>query len=224
MIAYEPNVTALRQIQEGLMRDTALVDAVGVPVIWPRTGTAAVPCRVGEERTFAEPSDPHDANVRAQAEWAVTLPWDFPVEVSHHIVVTLRTGDVLDLTVGEVNRPQSWLLASRAYATRQKSAVAPTLITFLRDVDNDGVFVEVSTYPTRVVFERNEPLETPVRFSHTLGTSYRRIRLVIEQPNADVQSDDTFVYAGMFGIVTAVIPGQPQQTEVIALLDFGGLR
>lgn len=206
-----------RSFQEALMTETCNVRRDGALVVWPRMNTTTIPCRVGEERTFAEPSDPQDANTRSQAEWAITMPWDMDLRVADFI-----HWNALVLTVGETNNPQTWLVATRGYITKPKTAVAPTDVTLYRTSWDTGVVSEVGTFPVKIVFARVDPIEIPSRFSFIASSSWRSVTLIFEDVvNADVQKDDHFVYQGKYGVITHVVPGQNQRTEAHGLIDFG---
>ncbi len=222
---YRPLIRAHRRIQESLLTDSCVVLSGGMPVTWPRNNAIVVPCRFGDERTFAEPSDPQDANTRASSEWAISLPWDMPLEPSNVVNVTLsETGEFVSTVVGETNKPQTWLILTRGYGTRPKSAVAATPITFKRDTDDDGEYeTTVGTYLCQVIFDRVDPLEVPLRYAEAGRSSYAPVRIVIPETNADVQIDDIFLLDGNFGVVRLIAPGQTQQTEVRGLVDFGGI-
>lgn len=207
------------------MTDSCLVLRGGSYVTWPRMSTTIVPCRIGDERTFAEPSDPQDANTRAQSEWAITMPWDFPLEVGDACNITLiETGALVNTIVGETNAPQTWITAMRGYGTKPKSSVAVSLITFKRDADNDGEYeLTLGSYDVQVVFERTDPQEIPLRYAEAGRSSYVPVRITILEPDANVMTDDIFLLDGHYGVVRSVVPGQPQQTELRAFVDFGGI-
>lgn len=227
MVAWRPNVGALRTVQEGLMEDTCVITRLGTPLVWSRTGDVVIPCRVGEERTLAVPGDPEDANVRSLSEWTMTMPWDVRPEMADVATATIsRTGETVEGVVGENNNPQTWLICARVYITKQKTAVQSVMLTFKRDDNFDGVFeTTLGPYAVKVLFDRVEPFETPLRYAPSARASYKPARLIFEnQPNVPVEVDDIFTYNGFFGTISAVVPGQVQRTEAHAWIDFSGVN
>ena len=228
LITYQPLIEFNRSYQESLMGDSCVILRGGSLVSWTRDGlsTTIIPCRVGEERTLAVSSDPLDANTRTLNEWAITLPWDIVPEIGDQVTATIEeTGVEFSTVVGESNQPQSWPLASRIIGGKPKTAVGAENITYKRDQDGDGVFeMIVGTFATKIVLDRTAPLEVPLRYSQAARTSYAPVRLIFDnQTGVPIQTDDIFLTQGRYGVVVAVTPGQVQQTEARALVDFGGV-
>lgn len=209
------------------MDDTCTIANNGVFLSWDREGTAIIPCRVGEEHTLAQPYDPQDANTRTSSEWLITMPYDVKPVVGSRIIATIaHLNSTVEGVIGETNSPQSWQIATRVYMTRQVTAVRGEQILFKRDTDNNGTFeTHYGPYTVKVVFDRVDPIETPLRYTPSGRSSYRPARLIFEdQENVNVQAGDIFLYNGYFGEVVSVIPGQQLRTEAIAWIDFSGAR
>jgi hypothetical protein len=218
VIPFRGNLPLLRATQEALMIDTCQVTRLGVLVAWPRTGATSVPCRLGEERTFAEPADPYDANIRSLSEWALTLPWDMVVVESDKLSVPAKA---LELIAGDTNQPQTDLIALRVYATKPKAAVQWVSLTLYRDTDKDGIWSPIPLQTVQVFFDRVEPLEVPLRYSPAARTRYQGGRFAKEPP-FNVLKDDSFKLNGFSGVITDVLPNQPQRIEARFRLDLGG--
>jgi hypothetical protein len=224
--AWRPNVGVLRTFNEQLFEDTCTIMDGSTVLTWPRTNSAIIPCRAGEEHTLAQPYDPQDANTRTSSEWIVTMPFDVFPSVGDRIITTIvRQGQTIEGVIGETNDPQTWLLATRVYMTRQVTAVAADMIIFKRDTDFDGIFeIETGPFATKVIFDRVEPLETPIRYTPSARSSYRPVRLIFEDQFVDVMAGDIFVYQGYFGEVVSVTPGQQFRMEANGWVDFSGIR
>lgn len=219
-MANSAYISRMRSFQESLMYDSCSVYRSNSSVTWPRTSSTTIPCRVGEVKTFPDSGDPQDSSLKALSLWSFTMPHDFPVEVSD--IINYGGSSYI---VGETNKPQSWLVASRAVATRQKTAVSLSSIIFRRRDFDTGSITTVATYSVRVVFTKEDPIEIPSRYSLAANASFRSVRLVFPdgiQPI--VQKDDTFEYEGKFGFITTIIPNQPLRVEAMAMIDFGGSR
>lgn len=179
-----------------------------------------VPCRVTSNRLFAEPADPYDANIRSMAEWGFTCPAGTDIQVGDRILCTTQ-GLALDLIAGEVVAGDTWELAVRVWCNKPKTATPGYEIVLLRFDMNTEEYVALDPQHVQVVYDRNQPEETPIRYSPAVRSSYKSGWLIGDL-TFDVQVDDRFVLDGYAGVITQVLPGQPQRIEAQFRLDFGG--
>lgn len=220
VLANTAHINRLRKFQESLMTDSCVVSRNGSNVAWPRNNSTTIPCRVGYVHTFPAAADPQDARAKDLSVMAVTMPHDFPVIVSD---VLTWSGDTL--IVGETNRPQTWLIASRAYVTKQKTAVSTVPITFYRRDFDTGNNAVVATYNVKIIFNKEEAVEVPSRYSLVAGASFKSITIIFPDGiNPIVTKDDTFEYEGRFGFIQSIVPNQPLRVEAYAWVDFGSSR
>lgn len=220
IIANTSHINRLRKYQESLMTDSCIVQRDGSSVVWPRNNSASIPCRVGYVHTFPASGDPQDGRAKDLSVLAVTMPHDFPVENAD---VLTWSGD--SFIVGETNRPQTWLVASRAFVTKQKTAVGMTSLTFTRRNYDTGVVSVVATYNVRIIFNKEEPIEIPNRYSLVAGAAFKSVTIIFEDGiNPIIQKDDAFEYDNKFGFIQTIVPDQPLRVEAYAWIDFGGSR
>lgn len=207
-------VADLRVFQVDLMTDTLSVYRAGLLHL------SNVPTRATSNRLFAEPADPYDANIRSMAEWGFTCPPATDVMVSDRILCTTQ-GIALDLIAGEVVAGDTWENAVRIWCNKPKTATPGYDIVLLRFNMTTEVFDSLPPQHVQVVYDRNAPEETPIRYSPAIRSSFKSGWLIGDL-DFDVQVDDRFVFDGYAGIVVQVLPGQPQRIEAQFQLDFGG--
>ena len=202
----------LRVIQEDLMTERCRIIRDSVLVV------DDVPCRVTSSRLFAEPPDPSDANMRSMQEWGWTLPLGFDVEVGD----TLEKMDgSLSTIAGEVMKDDTWATAIRVWATRPKSSVPHTTVTIWRFDDTAEVWAEQDTYDVQVVWDRNRPEETPVRYAPAARTMYKG-GWIIGALAMDVRVGDRFALGDNAAFIVDVAMFQPQRTEAKFRIDISG--
>lgn len=175
-----------------------------------------VRCRSHANRLFAEPADPYDANVRSMAEWGFTVPKGTDVRVGDRIVCTTQS-QTLDLIVGEVVRADTWEVAVRIWANKPKTATERRWIVLVRGG------VELPPQYVQVVFDRNELKYPPLRYSPAAEVRYKGGWLIGDL-DFDVQTEDTFTLDGYAGVISHVLPAQPQRKEAFFMIDMSGVR
>ena len=208
-----PFVPGLRRVQEMLMTESAAIYRHGVLV------SPAVPCRIHVSRLFAESADPSDANMRSMSEWGFTMPWNTNVEIGDQLL-----SGVIDCVAGEVLQHDTWKTAVRVWATRPKLATPQTTLTFYRPNNVDNNLALVGTFTVQVVFDRNKPVEPPIRYVPGGRAFWKGGWFVGEMELAVLLPEDRFVLDGMAGVVVEILPIQPQHMEVRFLIDEGGVR
>lgn len=216
MSDFDDFVPDLREFQESLMTNTLDTYRAG------SIHLTDVPCRVTSNRLFAEPADPYDANVRSMAEWGFTVPHGTDVVVGDRIVCVSQ-GLTLDLNAGEVVAGDTWETAVRIWCNKPKTATPHVSIVLWRYNTGTDDFVALSAQDVQVVYDRNAPVETPLRYSPATRSSYKGGWLVGD-PTFDVAAEDRFVLDGYHGIISQVLPEQPQRIEAAFILDVGGPR
>ena len=220
LLGNTAQINSMRLFQESLMTDSCAVYRDGVIVPWSRTNAVQIPCRVGHVHVFPASGDPLDARAKDLSVIAVTLPFDYDIKVADQIDYAGET-----LIVGETNAPQTWLIAMRAHATKQKSAVGKTSVTFRRRSFDTGAVTTVGTYNVRIIFNKEQPIEVPARYSTVSGSSYRSVTIIFDDGiSPPLEKDDFFEYDDKFGFVQYIVPNQPIRVEVYAWLDFGSSR
>jgi len=210
VLAYVPR---LRQIQNSLMTDTVTTFRHGVLV------ASDVPCRVTVSRLFAESADPSDANMRSMSEWGFTMPWDADVAIGDQLIC-----GQIDAVAGEVLHEDTWKTAIRVWAARPKLATPQVTVTFYRPNNIDNDMQTVGTFNVQIVFDRNKPAESPLRYVPGGRSMWKSGWFVGEMDLAVVRVEDRFVFEGMAGVIYEILPIQPQHLELRFMLDEGGAR
>jgi len=216
MIDIRSYLPALEMTHRQLMTDTMDVIRYGVTV------ATGIPCRATSNRLFAEPADPQDANMRSMSEWGVTYPIGVDVNVGDRLVITTPVL-TMDIIVGEVVEGDTWQIASRARGNRPKEATPQISVVLLRYDMLTDIWSEQPAQLVNVVYDRNQPKSTPVRFVPSGQTSYQGGWLIGDQ-DFDVRVDDRFTIDDLAGIIVEVLPLQPQRTEARFVLDVSGVR
>lgn len=211
VLSYVP---ALRRIQESLMTDRVRIVRRGVIV------ANNVPARITSSRLFAEPADPHDANLRSTSEWGFTLPVGTSVQVSDTIE---KTDGSLSAIIGEVIDKDTWETAVRVWATRPKSATPTTDVTLWRYQSGLDDWSQVGTFAVQVVFDRVAPVATPLRYAPAGRSSYQGGTLIGSILSFTPEIDDRFTLGGHGCVITQVLPHQPQHVEAKFIMDEGGV-
>lgn len=176
------------------------------------------PCRLHSNRLFVESPDPSDANMRSYQEWGITAPWDADIRIGD----TLRVRDI-EFIVGEVVDGDTWQTALRVWGTKPKTATAFISLVLYAQDDN-GVYTARPPQRVQVVYDRNIPQETPVRFAQ-VGRTQLRGGWLIGGTDFQVEVGDRFkLSSGETAIVTEILPGQPQRVEARFIMDTGGVR
>lgn len=211
-----PYLPTLRDAQRRLMTDRMDVVRNGVAVY------EAVPCRATSNRLFAEPADPKDANMRSMAEWGITYPVSYDLAVGDHltIVTSLMTIEVI---VGEVVEGDTWQVAGRAWGNRPKVATPQIAVTIFRFDYDSEIWQELPEQLVNLVYDRNQPRSTPVRFAPGGHASYQGGWL-IGGPDFDVQIEDRFTIDDIGAVIVEVLPQQPQRCEARFVMDITGVR
>lgn len=208
-----PFVPRLRQVQNSLMTDAVTVYRHGALV------DADVPCRVTVSRLFAESADPSDGNMRSMSEWGFTMPWNADVEIGDQLV-----SGRIDAIAGEVLHDDTWKLATRVWAARPKIATPQVAVTFYRPNNVDNNMALVGTFQVQIIFDRNKPAESPLRYVPAGRALWKGGWFVGEMELAVVLPEDRFVLDGMAGVIVEILPVQPQHLELRFLIDEGGVR
>lgn len=210
------NLPHLRTLQESLMTESCRIVREGVVI------DTGIPCRKTSSRLFAEPGDPQDANMRSMAEWGWTMPIDVDVQVGD--AVELTDGS-LSTIAGEVLQDDTWVIATRVWATRPKTASPTTTVSLYRF--NDGVddYVLVGTFDVQIVYDRISPEETPIRYAQAART-FSKGGWIIGALGFAPQVGDTFNLGPQdyAAVITEVLPFQPQRVEARFTVDTGGPR
>lgn len=209
VISYLPR---LRAIQTSLMTNSVTIYR-GATLI-----AANVPCRFHNNRLLAEPADPSDANMRSIMEWGFTMPWGTDCRVGDRLI----SGEI-DIIVGESLRTDTWGTAVRAWGTRPREVTERFQMTFYRGSYDSDALVPIGPFEVRVVYDRNKPDEAPVRYVPA-GHSVYKGGWFISDLNFSVRVGDRFMLEGYGGVITEVLPKQPQHIEARFLLDEGGDR
>lgn len=202
----------LRSIQESLMSERCRILRNGVEI------ATNVHCRKTSSRLFAEPPDPSDANMRSMQEWGWTVPLGTDVEIGD--TVELMDGS-LSTIAGEVMKDDTWASAIRIWATRPKTSTPHTSVTLWRFSDADEEWQEVDTFDVQIVWDRNRPTDTPLRYAPAARTTYKG-GWIIGDADLDVRVSDRFSLDGKAAFVTDVAPFQPQRVEAKFQLDISG--
>lgn len=210
VLSYVP---MLRTVQEQLMTDRVRIVRVGDVI------ANNVPCRITAARLFAEPADPHDANLRSVSEWGFTLPSGTDIAVSDAIE---KTDGSLSAIVGEVVSGDTWETAVRVWATRPKSATPTVTVTLWRYQSGLDDFSQIGTYDVQVVFDRVSPRSTPIRYAPAGRSTYQGGTLIGDL-DFTAEVDDRFTLDGLACVVTQVLPQQPQRIEAKFIMDEGGV-
>jgi len=208
-----PYLPMLRTVQNRLMTEQVDIFRHGTLV------SAHVPCRITVSRLFAEPGDPSDANMRSSSEWGFTVPWNTNVAIGDQLITGL-----IDCIAGEVLKDDTWKTAVRIWATRPKLATPQISITFYRPNNEDASTLALGPFTVNVVFNRNQPTESPIRYVPAGRSQWKGGWFVGDMGLAVVQPEDRFVLDGMAGVVVEILPVQPQHIEVRFLMDEGGAR
>lgn len=206
-------VPALRALQESLMTDRVRIIRIGAIV------ANNVPARITSSRLFAEPADPHDANLRSLSEWGLTMPKGTDARVSDTIE---KTDGSLTLIIGEVVTGDTWETAVRVWATKPKSATPLTEVTLYRYQSGLDDWAMFATYMVQVVFDRVAPESTPIRYAAAGRSSYQGGTLIGPMSFAPL-IDDRFTLGGKGCVITQVLPQQPQHIEAKFIMDEGGV-
>jgi hypothetical protein len=202
----------LRAVQEMLMTQTVDIYRRDVQIGF------AVPCRIHNNRLLAEPADPSDANMRSVMEWGFTMPVTTDCIVGDRLVC-----GQIDVIAGESLWTDTWATALRVWATRPREVTEQMSILFKRPNEDDATMLDIGPFTVRVVYNRNEPTEAPVRYSPAGRAVYKGGWLIGDQSFA-VISGDLFLLEGLNGVITEVLPKQPQHIEARFLIDEGGAR
>lgn len=211
-----PYLPLLRAQQLKLMTETIRVVRNG-DVIYNN-----VPARITQEREYTEPGDPKDANMRARAEYGITIPYTYTgVAVGDTVE---RTDGSLSVIVGEALVADTWIVAVRLWGTRPKQAapVVESLELWRYDEDIDD-YVAVGPFDVQVVFDRTRPSSTEPRFSPA-AQSADQGGYLIGNLSFTPQVDDRFTLAGGAYVIDQVLPLQPQRIEARFIADTTGAR
>lgn len=213
VLTYLPQ---LRALQAMLMTDRCSIWRQGVLLQMDH------PCRVHKDRLFSETGDPQDANLRSMQEWGVTLPPDTDVMIGDVVVFPTFNRDI-SVIVGEVLQGDTWETATRAWGTEPKLATPEVTVTLWRyDPDVDD-WLEADVITGNIVYDRNQPVEAPVRFSPAGQAMYKNGTFVVPL-GTDIRVGDRFTLYDLAAVVTMVLPGQPQHIEARFSLDISGER
>jgi hypothetical protein len=209
VLPYLPKLRALHNL---LMTDVVTIYRGGTLI------ASNVPCRKHNNRLLAEPADPSDANMRSVMEWGFTMPWGTDCQVGDHLV----SGEI-DVIVGESLRTDTWGVAVRVWGTRPREVTERFSLTFYRGSYDSDVQTTVGPYTVRVVYDRNKPEEAPIRYTPA-GHSIYKSGWLIGDLSFNVRPGDRFMLDGYAGVITEVLPKQPQHREARFALDEGGDR
>lgn len=223
VVSYLP---MLRAAQEVLMTDVVQVVRDGVVI------HADVPARITASRLFAEPGDPHDANLRSTQEFGFTIPALYSDVIVGDTIEKLDGGGnvMLSVIAGEVMSHDTWMTAVRIWATRPKTATPLVDVQLWRYDNATQDYVKLLTglgdpfvQTVQVVFDRIQPNETPLRYSPGGRTSYQGGTLIGDL-SFDVRLDDRFTLNTYGCIVDEVLPMQPQHIEAHFVMDLSGVH
>jgi hypothetical protein len=207
-----PYLPLLRATQNRLMTQTVDIYRRDVQIGF------AVPCRIHNNRLLAEPADPSDANMRSVMEWGFTMPTGTDCHVGDRLVC-----GAIDVIAGESLFTDTWATAVRVWATRPREVTEQMSILFKRPNADDATMLDVGPFTVRVVYNRNEPIEAPLRYSPA-GRSVYKGGWFIGDQSFSVIPGDLFLLEGLNGVITEVLPKQPQHIEARFLIDEGGAR
>jgi hypothetical protein len=207
-----PFLPLLRATQNRLMTQTVDIYRRGVQIGFN------VPCRIHNNRLLAEPADPSDANMRSVMEWGFTMP----IGTDCHVGDRLICGSI-DVIAGEALSTDTWATAVRVWATRPREVTAYMEMTFYRGNSVDASMIALGPYTVRLVYDRNQPAETPVRYTPA-AHSQNKGGWFIGDLSFGVQPGDRFMLDGYGGVITEVLPKQPQHIEAKFIFDEGGPR
>lgn len=211
--SFQPMLAPLRAIQRALMTEECAIKRDGSLI-------ATVACRKHKDRLFSEPGDPQDANLRSTQEWGFTFPEGTDVEVSDTVEGPDGSPSII---VGEVLRGDTWEIAVRVWGTEPKTATPHTTVTLWRYDSDDDDWAEAWTGDVQVVYDRNKPIESPVRFVPA-GRSVYKGGAIVGPLDMDVRVGDRFTLDGFAANITYVLPEQPQRVEAHFDLDVSGPR
>jgi hypothetical protein len=181
------------------------------------------PCRLHDGRLFAEPADPLDANIRSMHEFGFTFPVGTDVRTSD----TIENADgTVSIIAGEDQSRDTWATAVRIWGNKPKTATpwVPIVLWRWNAIAED--YVALPEQVVQIVYSRNEPIETPLRYSPAARSVSRDLYLLgpVGGP-FDVQMGDTFTLdGGEAGVVLEVLSHQPQRIEARCQMDEGGVR
>lgn len=206
----------METMHEALMTDRVSIYRNGVLV------AANVQCRATSNRLFAEPADPTDANMRSMSEWGFTMPSDTDLCVGDHVISDPPFAHI-DCIIGEVVQGDTWQIALRAWGNRPKLATPNISVVLYRyDIDLDD-WVAQAAQSVQVVYDRNQPKETPIRYTPAAASSYQGGWLVGDM-DFDVEVEDRFQIDNYGGIIVEILPTQPQHKEARFVIDVSGAR
>lgn len=203
----------LRAVQNRLMTDVVSIYRGGTLI------AADVPCRIHNNRLLAEPADPSDANMRSVMEWGFTMPWGTDCRVGDRLVAR----DEIDVIAGESLWTDTWGTAVRVWATKPREVTGYMDMTFYRANSLNESVQTIGPFRVRLVYDRNQPVESPVRYTPGGHSLYKGGWFIGDMTFA-VVTGDRFIYEGWGGVVTEVLPMQPQHIEAKFIFDEGGPR
>lgn len=218
-MVFQTLVPAFRALQAMQATSVCTVTRNGVVVY------SDIPCRKHKERLFSEPPDPQDANMRSMQEWAITFG----------DVYALRVGDTvswgaMSVIAGEVNGAGEGDLdiVTRVWATEPKTSTPTFVLTLFRfDPDAPGApadgFIQVGPFDVQIVYDRNQPAATPLRYSPA-AQSEAKGGWIVADLALDIQPGDRFSLGDFACVVDHVLPLQPQRTEARFTMDISGAR
>lgn len=211
-MSFTAFVPYLKDMQESLMTERCRIIRNGILV------ASDVACRVTSSRLFAEPADPQDANMRSMQEWGWTMPLGTDVEVGD---VIEKMDNSISTIAGEVMKHDTWATAIRVWATRPKTSTPHVTITLYRLADVTEVWTSMGSFDVQVVWDRNAPTETPIRYSPS-GHAVYKGGWVIGDMDFDPQVGDRFALDGYGAYIADVAPFQPQRREAKFQIDISG--
>ncbi|MDQ3168366.1 MAG: hypothetical protein M3P94_06935 [Chloroflexota bacterium] len=184
---------------------------------------AFVRCRVFSDRLLADQPDPQDANMRSIASWGFTMPSNTDVRLGDRLVINRLSGTIIDVIVGEVVQGDTWEVAMRAWGNRPKIATPQLTLVLWRWNEAAQDFLSLPAQAINIVYDRNEAVEPTIRYSPA-GQSSLKGGFLIGGLTFDVKTGDRFDTGGSGGVVTEVLPHQPQRIEARFVIDTSGLR
>lgn len=212
-----PFLPALRNVQNNLMTDRIQVRRNGVLVY------TDVPARTVASRLFAEPGDPHDANLRSTQEVGFTIPYTYTGVRVSDVIEQVDENNAITLSViaGEVMGGDTWSTAVRIWGTKPKTATPTVAITLYRYSSGTDDYELFGTFDVQLVFDRVQPTETPLRYSPAGHASYQG-GVLIGDLTFVPQIEDRFTLDGYGCIIDNVLPQQPQHVEAHFLMNISG--
>lgn len=215
-----PFVARGRALQERLMTDRCRVQRdTGADVV---VVADDIPCRIHKDRLYSEPGDPQDANFRSTQEWGFTLPVGVDVAIADYMECPDKGVSVI---VGEVLHKYTWQMATRVWGTEPKVSTPTAIVPFSRYdpvLDDWDVLGDLAV---QVVYDRNQPSSTPVRFVPGGRAVYKGGAFIVAKDAAFMpRQGDRFTLDGLGGHVEYVLPEQPQHVEVRFQIDISGER